>query len=197
MTGFIKICGLTIPEQAAEIWDMGPGALGLIFAESKRKVSPQLASAIRNAAPGAFLVGVFRSNTFDEILHLVDNLDLQAVQIYGGVTNLEFELLKERDLEIIGAVTGTESLSGAADILLIDSHEPGSGELRDLVDIPKQPWIFAGGLNPHNVAGVINKYKPWGVDVSSGIEESPGIKDLQLVSMFIENSKNAMVEINR
>ncbi len=197
----VKICGITSAQDARMVEDAGADALGLIFAEgSRRQIGLEQAAEIA-AATGPFItrVGVFRDQGEDFILEAVERAYLGAVQLHGAApTGLVAALA--RHVRVIRAASfrpglqpGQVYVPGAS--LLLDAVTPGSGRtfawefataFRDLPGL-----ILAGGLNPSNVAGGIMALRPHAVDVASGVESGPGVKDAGLVHAFIHAARQA------
>ena len=183
-----KVCGLTRAEDAKTAYAAGAVFGGLIFVEgSPRHVSVAQARAITEAAPLNF-VGVFRNESKEMIQSLVETLQLSAVQLHGDET--ESYIKKLRSLipgcQIWKAVAVTDvlpDLNFTADRLLLDSkvgnQSGGTGHVFDwslLADLPKEKLMLAGGINPENIPEAI-KVGCLGVDLNSGVESAPGIKD--------------------
>ena len=183
-----KVCGLTRAEDAKAAYAAGAVFGGLIFVEgSPRHVSVAQARAITEAAPLNF-VGVFRNESKEMIQSLVETLQLSAVQLHGDET--ESYIKKLRSLipgcQIWKAVAVTDvlpDLNFTADRLLLDSkvgnQSGGTGHVFDwslLADLPKEKLMLAGGITPENIPEAI-KVGCLGVDLNSGVESAPGIKD--------------------
>lgn len=196
-----KVCGLTRAEDAKAAYAAGAVFGGLIFVEgSPRHVSVAQARAITEAAPLNF-VGVFRNENKEMIQSLVETLQLSAVQLHGDET--ESYIKKLRSLipgcQIWKAVAVTDvlpDLNFTADRLLLDSkvgnQSGGTGHAFDwslLTDLPKEKLMLAGGINPENIPEAI-KVGCLGVDLNSGVESAPGIKDadkIQRAFMALRN----------
>ncbi|WP_320152418.1 bifunctional indole-3-glycerol-phosphate synthase TrpC/phosphoribosylanthranilate isomerase TrpF [uncultured Tolumonas sp.] len=183
-----KVCGLTRAEDAKAAYAAGAVFGGLIFVEgSPRHVSVAQARAITEAAPLNF-VGVFRNESKEMIQSLVETLQLSAVQLHGDES--ESYIKKLRSLipgcQIWKAVAVTDvlpDLNFTADRVLLDSkvgnQSGGTGHAFDwslLADLPKEKLMLAGGINPENIPEAI-KVGCLGVDLNSGVESAPGIKD--------------------
>ena len=192
----VKICGITRPEDAVAAERAGADALGFIFVEtSKRFVSVEQATAA-GAAVGPFIhkVGVFADSSLKEVLETATALRLHAVQLHGQ-ENAEFAAEVRKRFCVIKAVSFYKGLSRAeldafpADALLLDGIKPGSGETfawEDAAFLKGHPrLILAGGLTPDNVAAGIEALQPYAVDVSSGVETRPGVKDAQKIQDFV------------
>lgn len=198
---FVKICGITSEEDALLAVAMGADAVGFVFAPSTRQIAPSLARDIsRRLPPEVLTVGVFRDEAPQRIVEIVNSAGLRAAQLHGHETTEQTTWVRGRVPIVIKAFPGGDpALQRAdqfgADAILIDSATPGSGELFDWSLAEGAPIgkrvILAGGLTPDNVADAVDRVRPWGVDVSSGVESSPGHKDARLVRDFIRNARNA------
>lgn len=192
---FVKICGITNEEDALLAVAMGADAVGFVFAPSPRQVAIQKVYDITRRLPAEILtVGVFRDEHPDRVIEIVDKAGVKAAQLHGHETPEQVAHVMKSVRTVIKAVTaGTVDASRAnrfpTDLILVDAPAPGSGEVFDwslLGDVPVGPrLILAGGLTPENVANGIRAARPWGVDVSSGVEDSPGHKDPVKVRRFI------------
>ncbi len=193
---FIKICGVTNEEDALLAVAVGADAVGFVFAPSSRQVAiTRVAEIVRRLPPDILTVGVFRNELPERVIKIVNNTGLMAAQLHGFESPVQVQKVKSEVRTVFKAVVaGSESFQAAAsfgaDAVLVDSAEPGSGEVFDwqMAENAPQgvPMILAGGLTPDNVVGAIGKVQPWGVDVSSGVERSPGVKDPILVRAFVE-----------
>jgi phosphoribosylanthranilate isomerase len=201
---FVKICGITSEEDALLAVAMGADAVGFIFAPSKRQISPSLARDIaRRLPPEILTVGVFRDDLAERVVDVTQTAGLRAVQLHGHELPAATRWIKARIPYVIqGFAAGDPRLEHAddfgADIILIDSPRPGSGELFDWSLAEGAPagrkLLMAGGLTPDNVADAIEAVRPWGVDVATGVEVDhgePGRKDATKVRRFIANAKAA------
>jgi len=192
---FVKICGITNEEDALLAVALGADAVGFIFAPSPRQIAVQKVYDItRRLPPEILTVGVFRDEHPDRVIDIVDRSGVKAAQLHGHETVQDVATVMKRVRTVIKAVSaGTVDATRAdqflTDIVLVDAPAPGSGKVFDwtlLGDVPVGPrLILAGGLTPENVAAGIRAAKPWGVDVSSGVESSPGRKDPVKLRKFI------------
>jgi len=192
---FVKVCGVTSMLDAQLVIDAQATALGLIFAASRRQVSLEGGREIAQYAKGAILVvGVFRNNEPDFILEVVEQVPLDAVQIHGELDGNVLDVLRRRGLGVIKALSIDDDDffdfdETAVDAVLVDGPTPGSGAAHSWDALTKRsfavPVIVAGGLNATNVAGVIEMTGAWGVDVATGVESAPGVKDRELVVNFV------------
>lgn len=196
---FIKICGLTRPDDARRAADLGAHALGLNFyARSKRLVSIDQARAIAAVVPPfVWLVGVFVNASTRVIERAVRAVGLHAVQLHGDETPEQVSELRARGLTTLKALhLGNAPLArgafASASALVLDAAQPGYGgggvrfdwKLARAVT-KRRPVLLAGGLTPENVVEAIRMVRPFGVDVASGVERSPGLKDSRRMAAFI------------
>lgn len=198
---FVKICGITNEDDALLAVAMGADAVGFVFAPSPRQVAPQVVYDItRRLPPEILTVGVFRDELPDRVFDVASRAGVKAVQLHGRETARHVAMLADNVRWIIKAVTaGSPEASRAneygTDLVLVDAPDPGSGKLFDWKLVDAIPGglrlILAGGLTPENVASAIDIVKPWGVDVSSGVEASPGRKDPVKVRRFIAAARAA------
>jgi phosphoribosylanthranilate isomerase len=198
---FVKICGITSEEDALLAVAMGADAVGFVFAPSTRQIAPALARDIaRRLPPEVLTVGVFRDEAAQRVVDIVHGAGLRAAQLHGHETVDSTRWVHDRVPVVIkGFPAGAPDLDRAddygADALLVDSPIPGSGEVFDWSLAEGAPIgrrvILAGGLTPDNVADAIERVRPWGVDVSTGVESSPGHKDARKVRAFVANARAA------
>jgi len=200
---FLKICGITRSADAAHAVDSGATALGFVFwRRSPRWIDPDRAAEIvREVSPGVTTVGVFVDESPDVIRRVVAEVGLGAVQLHGDEAPSDARALGVPVLRAIGldAFVGARAVWPADTMWLLDAIDParrgGTGRQVDwgrAADVAAQARvILAGGLTPQNVADAIARVRPYGVDVSSGVEESPGVKDFVKVSRFLANARAA------
>lgn len=201
----VKICGITRPEDAQAAADAGADAIGLVFAESPRRIPPEQAAHILAVLPPFVTpVALFVNETADRIRAICRDLGLRTVQLHGDEPP---ELAAELgDLCVLKAfrIGSRDDLHAAegypAAAYLLDSRVPGrqggTGTTFDwalLQDIAwDRPVILAGGLTPDNVVEGIRQVQPYGVDTSSGVESEPGIKDAARVRAFVARARQAL-----
>lgn len=201
MTPQVKICGLTRVEDAVKCAELGANAIGMIFYEkSPRFLSDSQARKICEALPDSIAkIGVFVDTSFDEIMEKVKVCNLTGVQLHGQETqDLIQRLLNENLLVIKGLFIQKKPNISEVSLFKASAYlvECGKGKLpggnamawnwSHALDFGKKhPLILAGGLDPTNIVTAINQCLPDAVDVSSGVEISPGIKDILKVSLFI------------
>jgi len=198
---FVKICGITSEEDALLAVAMGASAVGFVFAPSPRQVAAGIVrDIVRRLPPEVLTVGVFRDESAQRVVDIVNGTGLRAAQLHGLETAEQTAWVRKRVPFVIKAfAAGDAALDHAddfgADAILVDSHAPGSGEVFDWSLAEGAPLnrrvILAGGLTPENVAEAIGAIRPWGVDVSTGVESSPGHKDARKVREFVMNAQRA------
>jgi phosphoribosylanthranilate isomerase len=198
----IKICGLTNTEEALKTADAGADAIGLVFfKKSPRYVKPEKAKAICAALPDNVIsVGVFVNEPFNSIMDIVSTSNIGAVQLHGNEPPKFVRQLTDQGLIVIKCLY-METQPSIAQVSTYDASaylvECSRGELPggnamtwNWEDAAKfgenHPMLLAGGLSPENVASAIEKSMPDAVDVSSGVERSPGKKDIHKVMQFIK-----------
>jgi phosphoribosylanthranilate isomerase len=195
----IKICGLTRPDDARRAVEAGATAIGVVFwSGSPRAVTLAQAEAVA-AAVGAdvLTVGVFVDATREEIDRVMRRVPLGAAQLHGHespafVETLPWPVIKAVAVPAVGSLPDLSPWAGVR--VLLDTHDPerrgGTGRMVDWARAAAlaatRPVILAGGLSPDNVAEAVTRVRPAGIDVSSGVEQSPGVKDAARVRAFIE-----------
>jgi phosphoribosylanthranilate isomerase len=202
---FVKICGVTNEEDALLATALDADALGFIFAPSPRQVTAEHVRDIVKRLPREIhTVGVFRNERPERIVEIVNRAGLHGVQMHGGEPDSEVQWVRERVRFVIKAFTaGDPALAKAAqigaDVMLVDSPNPGSGKVFDWRLAEGAPSgvriLVAGGLTPENVGDAIRLVRPWGVDVATGVEESPGRKDPRKMREFIVAAREAAVAV--
>ena len=198
---FVKICGTTTEEDALLAVAMGADAVGFIFSPSPRQVTARSAGDIARRLPNEVLtVGVFRGESPQRIVDMVGDAGLRAAQLNGNESPEDTAWIRRRVSMVIKVfAAGDPSIRRAdeygCDVVMLDNVRPGSGEVFDwrlAEDVPPRArLLLAGGLNESNVADAIARVKPWGVDVATGVESSPGRKDPRKMRTFIAAAKAA------
>ena len=203
----IKFCGLTRAGDVRLASELGADAIGFVFAAgSPRHVRPQEARLMRNAlAPLVDAVALFMDNSAEEVREAVKQVRPTLLQFHGaeddafcrgfGVPWIKAVAMGD---EQVPSTTSLQSRYPGAAGFLFDGHAQGgaggSGTAFDWRRLPAElnkPVLLAGGLNPDNVFEAITTVLPWGVDVSSGIESAPGIKDGERMRRFVEEVRRA------
>lgn len=197
----VKICGITRVEDARAAAAAGADAVGLVFCrDSPRCVDPGLARFIARAIPPfVSRVGVFVDAAPDEIRDRIRDIPLDAVQLHGDESpaacrGLPARVIKGFRIRDAASLSQLAAYADVADAVLLDAWSGtapgGTGTAFDwsLACRPRTglPLILTGGLTPGNVAGAIRVVRPWGVDVSSGVESAPGLKDHARIREFVE-----------
>lgn len=198
----VKICGITRLSDAKAAVAAGADALGFVFARrSQRVLSPDAAEALVRQVP-AFVsrVGLFMDASAGEVAEVLERVPLNLLQFHGSE---DAGFCRQFGLPYIKAVamgSAGEAERAAreypdAAALLLDSHRKGqvggTGQTFDWSRIPRfsLPLVLAGGLTPANVRRAVREVRPWAVDVSSGVEETPGIKSAEKMREFIREAK--------
>ena len=190
----VKVCGVTREADARMLEALGVHAVGLVFAPSKRRIEPAAAARV-SAALGPFVarVGVFVDAPVEEVLEIAEAVGLSALQLHGNEPPEVARRLARR-YPVIKAFRVKERVDPAwfrypADAFLLDGPRPGSGAAFDWAWLEAVPEgarvIVAGGLALENVCDLLRRYKPYAVDVSSGVEAAPGVKDRARVAAFL------------
>lgn len=191
----IKICGLSRELDIKYVNLLMPDYIGFVFAnKSRRYINPQNAKLLKAALdPGIKVTGVFVDESIDNILSLVESGTIDAIQLHGDEGQNYIKMLKfATDKPIIKAfrVCSADDINKAvesvADYILLDNGDGGTGEAFDwsLISKVDRPFFLAGGLSAENVAEAIRNYKPYAVDISSGVE-TEGHKDYNKIKDFI------------
>ncbi|HKJ16464.1 MAG TPA: phosphoribosylanthranilate isomerase [Xanthomonadales bacterium] len=194
----IKICGLTRPQDVCSAVVAGSDALGFVFAPlSARRLEKEAARTLVRDVP-AFIdrVGLFQDQEAEEVAGVLDQVPLNLLQFHGSESaeycrQFGMPYIKAISMTDDDALASAESEFEDAAGLVLDSHQigkpGGTGVPFDWSGIRESelPLVIAGGLNPSNVSQLVQIYKPWAVDVSSGVESRPGVKDKTLVEKFI------------
>lgn len=199
----VKICGITRSDDLRVAVAAGADALGFVFAErSKRVLSVATAQQLTGIVP-AFVsrVGLFMDQDAESVARVLDAVSLNLLQFHGSESA---EYCRQFGLPYIKAVSMDSELAARraetdfpdAAALLLDSHPAGglggTGQAFDwsLIPASSMPLILAGGLSPENVGKAVAQVKPWAVDVSSGVEDEPGVKNAGKMQKFIREAKS-------
>ncbi len=198
---FVKICGITSEEDALLAVAMGADAVGFVFAPSTRQVAMgRAADIVKRLPPEIMTVGVFRDEAPERVVDVVHSAGLAAAQLHGHESAESSRYIRERVRVVIKAFPGGDPelanvASYGADVVLLDSASPGSGRVFDWSLAEGAPSghriLLAGGLNAENVGEAIERVRPWGVDVSTGVEAHPGVKDPRALRTFINAARTA------
>jgi phosphoribosylanthranilate isomerase len=201
----IKFCGLTRAEDVRLAVELGVDYVGLVFApHSKRRLSLDQAHALRTLVPEEIaVVALVMDNDAHYIRSIVEQVQPDFLQFHGseddafcaafGVPFFKAIAMGSEDEDALARTAEFPTAYG----YLLDGHgkgeQGGSGQRFDWMRAPRldKPVLLAGGLSSENVATAIRSARPWGVDVSSGIESAPGIKNPDRMRMFVEEARRA------
>ena len=209
MSAVIKICGLRDSDLAKQAIDLGAQYVGIMmYPGSKRYAdldkAAEIAQAVKSA--GGIPVAVFVDASADQMQTKCEAIDVDTVQLHGSSSRSEHYQLPDHYHRIYvlhvnsdGVFQGDPDdgilhLKAERDLLLYDGIDGGSGKpffYENFKNPYELPFLLAGGLRPDSVSQAINQVHPFGVDVSSGVESSPGVKDLNLIKTFIQNVREA------
>ena len=204
----VKICGLTRAKDVKLAVACGADAIGFVFTNSPRRISPETACRLSSCVPeGVLRVGLFLDQDRSEIDRVLNSVPLDILQFHGSETEQECSAyglpwLKAVAMQDAGSVKRAERNYPGAMGLLLDSHvtgqRGGSGRVFDwsLSEPVSKPVWLAGGLNAENVGQAIRIVRPFAVDVSSGVETAPGIKDASRITAFIKAVREAANEVS-
>lgn len=191
----IKICGITNLPDATMVCENGADAIGFVFVPSHRYIEPEAVSVIRkHLPPFVTTVGIFMDTPLDEIQRIIEITGIDAVQLHGNESPDYCHRIPRRIIKRIpvknrdtSACIRTQIKRFEHTTILLDPGA-GNGKIFDwtIARCLEQPVIIAGGLTSDNIGNVIRLLKPYGVDVSSGVETSPGIKNEKKVAAFIK-----------
>jgi phosphoribosylanthranilate isomerase len=212
MRTWIKICGTTCVEDALQSIEAGADALGFIFARSKRQTTPEQAQRIIHKLPRQVeRIGVFLDAGAREICRIVNEVDLTGIQMHGegdfppevysylppdrrdSLRKIKTVIVQEAYETRMDAYTAA---AGAVDTWLFDSGA-GSGRTFDWRAARAQlgerrgQFVIAGGLTPENISEAMRQFRPWGVDVVTGVERGPGRKDPEKLRAFVAAVRSA------
>ena len=208
----VKMCGISKVETIPAIVDAKPDYMGLVFAPSKRQVTVEQAKILIEELHKQCInhydikvvktVGVFVNETLDNLVRIADTANLDAVQLHGDEDETFIQSLKERTnvevwkaVQIRSAADVEKWIDSSADMLLFDAYHKdergGTGEVFDWssLDAFERPFMLAGGIDCTNVARAIRTVRPYGIDISSGIETN-GVKDDEKITAFTKIVKS-------
>jgi phosphoribosylanthranilate isomerase len=203
---FVKVCGITRLTDALHAVKTGATALGFVFwPHSPRYVTPERAAEIISELPSTIVtVGVFVNEPVTGIRDVVGKSRITTVQLHGDEPPAYADGLGWPIIRSVSVEDADEARSAwpAETVFLLDAIDPvrrgGTGGhvdwARAAAIARDQRIVLAGGLTPGNVAQAIAAVRPYGVDVSSGVEQSPGVKDFDKVARFVANARSAFEE---
>jgi phosphoribosylanthranilate isomerase len=201
---YVKVCGITTPEDALAATGYGADAVGLVFAKSPRQLSVEDAREVATVLPdGVLKVGVFVDEEPEEVLRIAREVGLDYAQLHGDESPETVTTLREGGVKVIKAlrVRSVNSLAVMdgyeADLYLLDAWSErapgGTGERFDWEAAKSYGGrgniLVSGGLTPENVREAIRFFEPYGVDASSSLEDAPGKKNAERVRRFVSAAK--------
>lgn len=212
----IKICGITQLDQGYAIAQLGATMLGFICVPSSpRYVPSEKISNILNKLPKSIqTIGVFANTSIEQIYQIVLETGLTGVQLHGNESPdfcdrlrqmlPQIELIKALRIKCSATLLQTQDYFNSIDALLLDAYHPqhlgGTGKTLDWNSLqqfsPPCSWFLAGGLTPDNIQEALQQLKPDGIDLSSGVERSPGDKDLEKVKQLFDRLKTFSLNSN-
>lgn len=202
----VKMCGISKVETIPAVVEAKPDYMGLVFASSKRQVTVDQAKTLvealhkqckaQNDTVSIKTVGVFVNETLDNLVTIANEANLDVVQLHGDEDEAFIQSLKERTnvevwkaIQIRSAADAAAWIDSSADMLLFDAYHKdergGTGDVFDwsCLDTFERPFMLAGGIDSTNVARAIRTVRPYGIDISSGIETN-GVKDDEKITAF-------------
>ena len=205
----VKICGNTNTEDVRVAIDAGADFIGLIFASSKRQISPEVGHGIVSHFPNfRNFVGVFVNEKFERIVKTASLLKLKWLQLHGdepedlssSLMKLNYQVIKAFRIRDMGSISTIQNYP--ANYYLLDSYKDGqyggTGVTIDRSFLANDPTVMkksflAGGLNPQNVGETVQHFHPYAVDAVSGVERSAGLKNHEFIKQFVRNAKEISV----
>ena len=208
----VKMCGISKVETIPAVVEAKPDYMGLVFAPSKRQVTVEQAKTLvealhkqckeQNDTVSIKTVGVFVNETLDNLVTIANEANLDVVQLHGDEDEAFIQSLKERTnvevwkaIQIRSAADAEAWIDSSADMLLFDAYHKdergGTGDVFDwsCLDTFERPFMLAGGIDSTNVARAIRTVRPYGIDISSGIETN-GVKDDEKITAFTKIVKS-------
>lgn len=203
----VKICGITQPDQGRAIAQLGATALGFMCVPSSpRFITPENIQTVVEALPSQHIdrVGVFANASVEEICRVVAIANLNFIQLHGNespdfctqlqATLPQIALIKALRIRGIADLSQADLYQTCVESLLLDAYHPsllgGTGKTLDWSSLqsfrPTCTWFLAGGITPDNITDALTQVQPDGIDLSSGVERSPGDKDLEKVARLFE-----------
>ncbi|NEQ29286.1 MAG: phosphoribosylanthranilate isomerase [Microcoleus sp. SIO2G3] len=209
----IKICGVTQPDQGEAVAQLGADAIGFMCVrQSPRYITlEQIRAIVERLTVPIDRVGVFANETIDSIAATVEQANLNVVQLHGSEDQQFCQQLRSRlpavglikafRLRTIEQLAEIRAYQDAIDTVLLDAYVPhalgGTGQRLDWQSLQSvkfdRPWFLAGGITPDNVLTALSLLQPDGVDLSSGVETAPGIKDLAKVKRLFERLQEGAI----
>ncbi len=209
MSARIKICGMTRPEHVRSAVAAGAHAIGLVFVDSSSRyvTIAQAAALAADVPPFVAAVGLFVNPTAQQVRAVLQGVALQCLQFQGDETDAfcsSFGLPYIKAVRVSAPVNGAELAARYANAqgihldAAVTGRAGGTGQRFDWDWFPSgnaKPWILAGGLDADNVVAAVRRLRPFAVDVSTGVESAPGIKDPQRIAAFCAAVRRANVDL--
>jgi len=212
----IKICGITQLDQGYAIAQLGATMLGFICVPSSPRYVPseKIQIILNNLPKSIQTIGVFANTSIEQIYQIVLETGLTGVQLHGNESPdfcdrlrqmlPQIELIKALRIKCSATLLQTQDYFNSIDALLLDAYHPqhlgGTGKTLDWQSLqqfsPSCSWFLAGGLTPDNIQEALQQLKPDGIDLSSGVERSPGDKDLEKVKQLFDRLKTFSLNSN-
>lgn len=212
----IKICGITQLDQGYAIAQLGATMLGFICVPSSPRYVPseKISNILNNLPKSIQTIGVFANTSIEQIYQIVLETGLTGVQLHGNESPdfcdrlrqmlPQIELIKALRIKCSATLLQTQDYFNSIDALLLDAYHPqhlgGTGKTLDWQSLqqfsPSCSWFLAGGLTPDNIQEALQQLKPDGIDLSSGVERSPGDKDLEKVKQLFDRLKTFSLNSN-
>ncbi|MBD2384320.1 phosphoribosylanthranilate isomerase [Cylindrospermum sp. FACHB-282] len=206
----IKICGITQPEQSIAIASLGATAIGFICVPTSPRyvTTAQIQAAVASLPANIDKIGVFANASIPEISQIVVEAGLTGVQLHGDELPAfcyqlrqylpQVEIIKALRIRSLGDLDTALTYINSIDTLLLDAYHPqqlgGTGKTLDWEMLqqfsPSCPWFLAGGLTPDNIVAALSQVNPSGIDLSSGVENAPGDKNLDKVALLFHRLDN-------
>lgn len=199
----VKFCGMTRPQDAEAAVQLGVDAIGLILVPGTPRFIdvPQAAIIRRRLPPFVQAVALFRNAAANDVDRAIGELQPDLLQFHGEETpefceRFDWPYLRAVPMKPVADLAQWEQRFAGATALLLDAHgageRGGSGRTFDWTAIrASRPFVLAGGLTPDNVGAAVRTARPYAVDVSSGVEQSPGVKDVAKMRRFLEEVRKA------
>lgn len=198
---FVKVCGLSTADDVRAAVDAGADAVGFVLhPHSPRYVEPSTARELVAGVPEYVLsVVVVADHAAGDAARITHELGADVLQLHGRYGPDDFATAVRWPIRLWRATSLADDPDlhvgrYGEDVLLLDSPRAGSGETWDVEALDERPdgdWLLAGGLDPDNVGTAVRRVRPWGVDVSSGVESARGVKDHGRIAAFVAAARSA------
>lgn len=197
---FVKVCGLGTADDVRVAVEAGADAVGfVIYPPSPRHLEPEAArELVAQVPPSVRSVVVVAEHTAADAARITREIGADVLQLHGRYTADDFAVAAREPIRLWRATSLAHDPDlrvgrYGEDVLLLDSPRAGSGETWDAEALDHRPdgnWLLAGGLDPDNVGTAVRRVRPWGVDVSSGVESARGVKDHARIAAFVAAARS-------